>query len=136
MEWKKYIDFKSILVMQRKEDISELDVAFVEGAITSESQEKKLKQIREVSKKVVAIGSCACSGMPAGQRNTFDESTKHEIEAIITRFSYAPFVRKIADVVPIDSQVPGCPMTEAAFLMVMNKYLVEFGIVEQLVSKI
>lgn len=129
-EWKKLIEFKSALVLQRYEDLHDIDVAFVEGAITSESQKTRLLTIRAVSKKVVAIGSCACSGMPAGQRNTFDAQTKAEMEGILTRFSYAPFVQKIADVVPIDAQVPGCPMTEAAFLLVMNKYLTEFHIIE------
>lgn len=128
-EWKTLIDFKSILVMQRREDLSELDVAFVEGAITAAEQEEKLKKIRGVAKKLVAVGSCACSGMPAGQRNAFDEAKRAEIEALLTRFSYASKVRKVADVVAVDDSVPGCPMSEEGFLRVLNKYLVEFGIV-------
>lgn len=127
-EWKKVIDFRSALVLQRKEDLSELDVAFVEGAITSKEQEEKLKQIRTISKKVVAIGSCACSGLPAGQRNDFDEQKKLEIQALLTRFSYAEKVQKVADVIPVDAQVAGCPMSETGFIEVLNKYLVEFGI--------
>jgi sulfhydrogenase subunit delta len=127
-EWKNVIEFKSALVLQRKEDLSEMDVAFVEGAITSKEQEEKLRKIRNLSKKLVAIGSCACSGMPSGQRNDFSPEKKVEIEAIITRFSYAAKVQKIADIVPVDAQVSGCPMGEAAFLEVLNKYLVEFGV--------
>jgi sulfhydrogenase subunit delta len=127
-EWKKVIDFRSALVLQRKEDLTELDVAFVEGAITSKEQEEKLKKIRSVAKKVVAIGSCACSGLPSGQRNEFDEAKKIEIQALVTRFSYAEKVQKIADVVSIDAQVPGCPMSEIGFMEVLNKYLGEFKI--------
>jgi coenzyme F420-reducing hydrogenase gamma subunit len=129
-EWKNLIDFRSALVLQRKEDLSELDVAFVEGAITSKEQEEKLKTIRSISKKVVAIGSCACSGLPAGQRNEFDEQKKMEIQALLTRFSYAEKVQKIVDVVPVDAQVPGCPMSEIGFLEIVNTYLMEFGIIE------
>lgn len=127
-EWKNVLDFKSALVLQRKEDLSEMDVAFVEGAITSKEQEEKLRKIRSLAKKLVAIGSCACSGLPAGQRNEFTPEKNAEIQAILTRFSYAAKVQKIADLVPIDSQVSGCPMNEAAFLDILNLYLKEFGV--------
>lgn len=130
LEWKKLIEFRSALVLQRKENLSDIDVAFVEGAITSTQQEEKLKKIRSVSKKIVAIGSCACSALPAGQRNMFDPAKKVEIDALLTRFSYAPTVRKLADIVTVDDQVSGCPMNEAAFLRVLEKYLFEFGIVQ------
>lgn len=129
LDWKRYIEFKSILVMQRKEDLSDLDVAFVEGAITGVDQEEKLKKIRDISKKVVAIGSCAVAGNPSNWRNTFDEKTKQEIEAIMTRFTYCASVRKLADIIHIDESISGCPMNEKKFLDVLNQCLVEFGVV-------
>lgn len=128
LEWKKYIDFQSILVLQRKETFVEFDVSFVEGAITSKEQEEKLKNIRIASKKLVAIGSCACSGMPSAQRNDFSPERKAEIEFLLTRFSYAPKVYKLSEIVPIDDEVSGCPMNEEKFLTVLNKYLGEFHI--------
>jgi coenzyme F420-reducing hydrogenase gamma subunit len=42
-------------------------VAFVEGAISSESQEKEVKEIRANAKYVVAIGACACTGTTFSQ---------------------------------------------------------------------
>ena len=128
LEWKKCIDFQSILVLQRKETFTDFDVAFVEGAITSKIQEEKLKKIRSVSKKLVAIGSCACSGLPSGQRNEFDPAKKAEIEFLLTRFCYSDRVSKLSDLVTVDDQVSGCPMSEESFLRVLNKYLVEFGV--------
>jgi len=128
-EWKKLIDFRSILVLQKREELSEFDVVFIEGAITSIVHEEKLKKLRSISKKLVAVGSCAVSAMPSGQRNFFDEKTKAEIEPIMTRFAYAPMVKKVADVVQVDDQLPGCPMDEGAFLRLINKYLHEFNIV-------
>lgn len=126
--WREVIDFRSILVLQRREDLTDLDVAFIEGAITSAEQEEKLKHIRGISKKLVAVGSCAVAGMPSAQRNFFDEQTKAEIEAIMTRFAYAPTVKKVAEVVAVDDSVPGCPMDEHRFLAVVEKYLAEFGV--------
>lgn len=129
-EWKKLIDFKSALVLQRKEDFSDLDVAFVEGAITSDEQAEKLQKIRAISKKLVAIGQCACSGMPSAQRNSFSPEQKAEIEALLTQFKYAPVVKKVSDVVTVDASVNGCPMNEAKFLEVLSAALVEFGVVQ------
>ena len=42
--------------------IEDLDVAFVEGAISSPSQEKELQKIRDNCKYLVTIGACACTG--------------------------------------------------------------------------
>lgn len=134
-EWKKLIEFKSILVMQRREDFSEMDVAFVEGAITNDEQAEKLRKIRSLAKKLVAIGSCACVGLPAAQRNFFDEKTKNELDAILTRFAYAEKVQKLTELVTVDDMVSGCPMDERNFLKVVEKYLVEFGIVEKEASQ-
>ncbi|MFC1626827.1 hypothetical protein ACFL1P_01335 [Patescibacteria group bacterium] len=130
-EWKKLIEFRSAIVLQKKETLSDIDVSFIEGAVTSQEQEDKVKKIRSVSKKVVAIGSCAVAGNPSNWRDTFDEKTREEIEPILVRFQYAPSVKKLADVIQIDDQVAGCPMQEQAFLTVVNKYLEEFGIVKK-----
>ena len=133
-EWIKLIDFRSILVMQKKSDIDDLDVAFIEGAITSDLQEKKLIKIRKNSKKLVAVGSCAVIGMPSSQRNLFNNQLNKEISEILIRFQYAATVKKISDVVQVDDTVPGCPMNEAVFLQVINKYLKEFAITPRTVS--
>ncbi|OGG26354.1 hypothetical protein A2960_03415 [Candidatus Gottesmanbacteria bacterium RIFCSPLOWO2_01_FULL_39_12b] len=126
--WKEKVEFVSVGVLQKRSKIKDLDVAFVEGAITSEKQEKQLLNIRAESKKLVAIGACACVGMPSTQRNLFDEATKKEIENILIRFKYAEKVKKLSEVVTVDDQVPGCPMDENAFLQIINKYLNEFNI--------
>lgn len=127
-EWREKIDFVSASILQRKGIIKDIDVSFIEGAITSDRQEEKVKEIRRESKKVVAIGSCACIGMPSSQRNLFDEKTKKDIKKILIRFQYSDNVKKLSDVVMIDEMVPGCPMDENRFLAVLNKYLKEFGI--------
>ena len=136
-EWKNLIDFRHAKVLQSK-NISlddppggeaRMDVAFVEGAITSKTQEEKLIKIRSLSKKLVAIGACACIGMPSGQRNFFDEATKAEIEFLIERFKYSEKVQKLSDLVQVDELVNGCPMDEKAFLNILNKYLKEFEVI-------
>lgn len=127
-EWLPRIEFVSALVLQKKNKVKDLDVSFIEGAVTSKKQEESLIQIRKESKRLVAIGACACVGMPSAQRNLFDEKTYKEIKNILIRFQYARKVKKVSDIVTIDGQVPGCPMDEKIFLEVLNKYLKEFGI--------
>lgn len=121
--WKNLIEFTFFLPLQKKNDLSNMDIAFIEGAVTSPHQEETVKKIRAQAKKVVAVGACAVSGMPSGQRNTFDEKTREEIAPILFRFAYAPFVKKIADVIAVDATVPGCPMDESMFLQILNGYL-------------
>lgn len=129
-EWKKLIHFVHARVLQTTNVWEEMDVAFVEGAITSQDQEDKLKKIRSLAKNVVAIGACACIGMPSSQRNQFDNPTKTEINFLLERFKYADRVKKLDEVIEVNDKVQGCPMSEPAFLQVINKYLKEFGIIK------
>lgn len=124
-EWLEKIEFVHARVL-RKDDTKELqpmDVAFVEGAISSDSQEAKLKAIREKAKTLVAIGSCAVTGSPSAQRNFFNESQKKEIQEILDKFKYKEKVLKLADIVKVDASVPGCPMNEQLFLEIMARFL-------------
>jgi coenzyme F420-reducing hydrogenase gamma subunit len=130
-EWKKLLDIKHARVLKRNNVLDELDVAFVEGAISSDLQAQKLKKIRDVSKKLVAIGSCAVTGLPAGQRNYFDEKTKAEIQPILEKFQYAEKVKKLDEVVKVDHLVPGCPMETDKFLELLDQLLNEFGIISE-----
>ena len=64
-EWLPLIEFRHAKVLKSKNILKDLDVAFVEGAIASVEKEKELKEIRKNSKILVAVGSCACTGMPS-----------------------------------------------------------------------
>ncbi|MEK7166330.1 MAG: hypothetical protein AAB874_05985 [Patescibacteria group bacterium] len=128
-EWRDKIEFVHAKVLQSKNRWEEMDVAFVEGAINSIQQETKLKKIRNLSKKLVAIGACACIGMPSSQRNSFDMPTKEEINMLLLRFKQSDRVKKVSEVVTVDDLVQGCPMNETKFLEVVNKYLREFQII-------
>ena len=129
-QWKEVIEIVNARVLKKKNRLENIDLAFVEGAITTEEDAKKLREIRENSKKLVAIGSCAINGMPAAQRNMFDDKMKNEIQFLIDRFKQTPKVRKVNDIVVIDDEIPGCPMEEDVFLKTLDKYLKEFGVVK------
>ena len=84
--WSKLLDVKTMRLLQDKDDHKNLDVAFVEGAISSEKELKKIKEIRKNCKRLVAIGSCATDGGPSAQRNLFNEEKLAEVEFIVKKF--------------------------------------------------
>lgn len=124
-EWFKKIEFVHARILRKDDtqDIKEMDVAFVEGAISSDKQEAKLKRIREKAKKLVAIGSCAVVGSPSNQRNFFNRDQVEEIKPILELFKYKDNVMKLSDIVKVDENVPGCPMNKDIFLQIMKNLL-------------
>lgn len=128
-EWKKKIEFVHARVLQSKNELKDIDVAFIEGAIATDNDFELVQKIRSNSKYVVAIGACAVDGMPAAQRNLFDEATKKEIAIVLERFHHREKVVPLKEVIKVDDAVPGCPMLENVFLQVLDKYLKMFGVV-------
>lgn len=128
-EWNKLIEFKYFRTLKSKNDMTDLDVAFVEGTIANYKEEEVIKEIRKNCKKLVAIGSCACTGSPSNQRNSFDENTRQEIQFILDRFGHREKVSALSEVIKVDDFVPGCPMSEEIFLQKLDQYLKEFGVI-------
>ncbi len=127
-EWSKKIEFAYARILKSKNELKNLDVSFIEGAIASDKDAERAKEIRKNSKYIVATGSCAVTGMPSAQRNLFDPETKKEIAPIIERFKHREKVLPVKDVIKVDDNLPGCPMNEKDFLQVLNKYLKLFGV--------
>src|SRR3989339_2133589 len=127
-QWRDKIHFQHARVLPKNNVFEDIDVAFIEGAVSSASDEEEVKKIRAVSKRVVTIGSCATTGLPSGQRNQFDADTQASIQFLLDRFAQSEKVRSVPEVIQVDDKVPGCPMNEQKFLSVLNKYLEEFGV--------
>lgn len=127
-EWKKLVDFRYFKTLKKDNDMKGLDVAFVEGAISGKDEEKRLKKIRNNCKKLVAVGNCACTGVPSSQRNFFEKKEAEEIVHVVRKFGLRKKVSAVHEVVKVDDKVPGCPMDEKLFLEKMRQYLLEFQI--------
>lgn len=124
-EWKKIFDFRHARVLKSKNILDDFDIAFIEGAMASPEHEAKLKDIRARSKKLVAVGACAVTGLPSGQRNNFTPEEKASIDFLVTRFGALPSVKKVSDVVKVDAEIPGCPMSPEVFLNSLNSLVGE-----------
>jgi len=128
-EWKKVVEFRHMKALKTRNSLSGLDVAFVEGAISSDSQAEEARRIRENAKYVVAIGACACTGKPSTSRNQFvSEQLNERIQWYLSHFDYGPEVRTLDDVVQVDDMVRGCPMKVPSFLQTLEKYLRLFDV--------
>jgi coenzyme F420-reducing hydrogenase gamma subunit len=128
-EWKKVIEFRHIKALKTNNSLAGLDVAFIEGAISSESQAEEVQHIRENAEYVVAIGACACTGQPSTSRNQFaSEQINERIRWYLSHFDYGKEVKRLNEVIRVDGMVRGCPMKVPSFLQALNKYLDLFGI--------
>ncbi len=95
-----------------------MDIAFVEGSITTTEQEEKLKKIRSECKILVALGTCATFGgvqaMNYGKRdyNRRFRSVYSKNFTIVKPFSSQP----LESFVKVDYFIPGCPIDAHLFL--------------------
>lgn len=129
-EWKKVIEFRHLKALKSNNKIEGLDVAFVEGSISSPTQAAELQKIRDNCKYLVAIGACACTGQPSSSRNTFDPNDiNYKTAYYLKNFDYSQEVKKIADFVKVDDEVNGCPMNSELFIATVGKYLKLLNIV-------
>jgi coenzyme F420-reducing hydrogenase gamma subunit len=122
--WKKLIEFRHLKALKTKNSLKDLDIAFVEGAISSPTQEVELKTIRDNCKHLVAIGSCATTGKPSASRNEFiSDELNYKILWYFEKFKYNEYVKKIEDIVKVDAKVPGCPMNGPLFIKAVESFL-------------
>ena len=127
-DWKDKIDFKHCKILKSKNEFGDFDVAFVEGAISTKREEDKLLEIRDNAKKLVAVGACACTGLPSGQRNSFNEETLAGIEPFLRQFRLRKKIVPLSDLVKVDDSLPGCPMVPNQFVSLLDRYFQEFKV--------
>lgn len=103
------------------EKAEEYDIALVEGSISTHAEEKKIKEIREKAKVLVAIGACATTGGLNALKNRYG---MHEVKQMVygkagEQFDTIP-ARPLRAVVPVDLELHGCPIDRDEFLHVIR----------------
>ncbi len=102
-----------------------LDIAFVEGSITTEAQAKRLREIRSRSGILVALGACAVNGgvnALAGERGV--ERLRRDVYGSFPPALETTLPRPLDTVVAVDHQIPGCPIDGREFLSVLQALLI------------
>jgi sulfhydrogenase subunit delta len=86
-------------------------IALVEGAISREDEVERIQRIREQAEVLVALGSCACFGGVNRLKNAFDlDEANREVYGDQPKPTLP--VRAINEVVPVDLEIPGCPVSK------------------------
>jgi sulfhydrogenase subunit delta len=100
------------------------DIAFIDGACSTEMDISRLKDIRERSKMVVPIGACACLGGVNCLKNSYSMNglLKEDYGDNARYFSTIP-ARPVSAVIPIDYYIPGCPIVRKEFIRVVGELL-------------
>jgi sulfhydrogenase subunit delta len=106
------LDIKDWVMAQSKNDEEcELDVSLVEGVVASERDIEKLKRIRERSKLIVALGTCAVFGGVAAMKNQIPrEVMKSEVYGSEFGFIDSVKAQPIGTFIKVDYRLPGCPI--------------------------
>ncbi len=93
------------------------DISLVEGSITTEHDRARIRDVRKVSKKLITIGACATSGGIQALRNFADvEDFKRAVYAHPEYISTLESSTAIADHVPVDFELRGCPINKQQLL--------------------
>jgi coenzyme F420-reducing hydrogenase gamma subunit len=100
------------------------DLSLVEGSITTPAAAQAIRSIRRQSKTLVTLGACATAGGIQALRNAADVA---EFAAIVyARPEYISTLATstaIADHVPVDMELRGCPISKAQLLEVIGAFL-------------
>src|SRR3989339_779526 len=81
------------------------------------------KKIRENSKTLIAMGACAMTGQPSGQRNLFSADQLAEAKDTLNSFPFLPKALSIKEAVKVDDEIIGCPINEGKFIEVFEKWI-------------
>jgi coenzyme F420-reducing hydrogenase gamma subunit len=107
-----------------KEHSDDYDIALVEGSCTRPSDEKRLKEIRENAKVVVAIGACATIGGINSLRNARPlDQVRKEVYGDKADYFETYEARPIDAVIEVDAKVHGCPIDRTEFLSIVKQLL-------------
>lgn len=111
-----------------------VDVAIVEGAISSTEDLAKIKKIRAHTKILIALGDCAVAGNVPSMRNPFKVQEIYErayIENVTVQPQIPPksdvlpellpYVRPIHEFVDVDVFVQGCPPSADTIYYVLTE---------------
>ncbi len=104
------IEISSFREISSEED-GEYDVALLDGAISRQDEVARLEKIRAKAGTLVALGSCACFGGVNRMKNDLDlAEARKEVYGDLALETLP--TRAIKEVVPVDLEIPGCPVNK------------------------
>ena len=111
-----------------------VDMALIEGAISSVEDEHKIHRIRKHTDFLIAMGDCAVTGNVPSMRNPFgpeailnraygeNVAAQAQIPCVIVP-ALLEKVRPVHEFVKVDMYLPGCPPSADTFYIVLSDLL-------------
>lgn len=103
----------------------EVDIAFIEGSVSTEEEAELVKKIREKAKIVIAVGSCAVHG---GVQSWGKDKEFAQLWKTVYGDGKVKFGPKMAEPVEkfikVDYKLYGCPPEKKDFLYALGTFLV------------
>jgi len=106
----KYLDFKYWLLGKSKNKLEPLDIAFVEGSVSTPEEAEFIKDVRKKAEVLVTIGACATSGGIQALRNFGD------YKGFLSLYPNPEFIKvldkstPVGEHVKVDYEIYGCPI--------------------------
>ncbi len=101
------------------------DLSLVEGSITTPHDAERIKAVRWRSRQLITIGACATAGGIQGLRNFTD--VKEYAATVYARPDYIRALATstaIADHVPVDFELRGCPINKRQLIEVIAAFII------------
>jgi sulfhydrogenase subunit delta len=111
------------LLKDKNREEDNFDIAFVEGAITTKSQVKKLRIIRKKAKFVVALGACAINGGIPAMRNYLENKELQRYVYNQKMLKDSIDVESIDKIIKVDYYMRGCPIIKKEFTDFVNNFI-------------
>jgi coenzyme F420-reducing hydrogenase gamma subunit len=102
------------------------DVSLVDGSITTPHDAERIREVRRQSRRLVSIGACATAGGIQALRNFKD--VQGFLSSVYAKPEYIATLATstaIADHVPVDFELRGCPINKRQLLEVLSAFLQE-----------
>ncbi len=108
----------------RPDDGQPLDLVLVEGSVSTPDQLRRVREIRARARYLVTIGACATAGGIQALRNLADHAAYQRV--VYARPDYVASLATstpVADHVPVDYALRGCPPDKAQLREVIAAFL-------------
>jgi coenzyme F420-reducing hydrogenase gamma subunit len=118
------IDIAHFLEASRAIVSGPYDLSLVEGSITTPGDAERIREVRAASKTLITIGACATSGGIQALRNFAD--VQEFLQIVYARPEYISTLESstaIADHVPVDFELRGCPIDSSQLVDVVTAFL-------------